>query len=207
MSLGRRLRQGSEGFLDRVLCVVGAVVFSQAPEFFQQYLQRLGGHLDEARRQLAQFEATARQSGITLARLIERTDQNADAAVAKLGAVMTSSIARVHELQSAHDALLHASVWSRPVVFVRVVDPAIANATRAVFQPAVPTTTEGLVYAVCGMLVFIALYHGGIKTTGRWVQRRWSRLRSAISTAPVHPYPPPPSAPPPRPPPTTTSTP
>ena len=30
--------------------ILGAALFSQLPEFFQQYLQRLGGHLDEARR-------------------------------------------------------------------------------------------------------------------------------------------------------------
>ena len=58
-----------ETLLDRVLCVLGAVGVSQAPEFFQQYLQRLGGHLDEARRQLASFEAVAKQSGITLQQL------------------------------------------------------------------------------------------------------------------------------------------
>jgi hypothetical protein len=34
-----------ETLLDRVLCVAGAITLSQAPEFFQQYLQRLGGHL------------------------------------------------------------------------------------------------------------------------------------------------------------------
>jgi nucleoside diphosphate kinase len=51
-----------ETLLDRVLCVAGAITLSQAPEFFQQYLQRLGGHLDEARRVLASFEAVARES-------------------------------------------------------------------------------------------------------------------------------------------------
>jgi len=51
----RRLLAAGEGLLDRLLCLVGAVVFAQAPEFFQQYLQRLGGRLDEARRQLEVF--------------------------------------------------------------------------------------------------------------------------------------------------------
>ena len=34
------MRAGSK-LIDRVLCVAGAVLFSQLPEFFQQYLQRL----------------------------------------------------------------------------------------------------------------------------------------------------------------------
>ena len=37
-----------DSLIDRLLCVAGAVLCSQLPEFIQQYLQRLGGHLDEA---------------------------------------------------------------------------------------------------------------------------------------------------------------
>lgn len=152
-----------EGLLDRVLCVVGAVCFSQAPEFMQQYLQRLGGHLDEARRHLVQFQQAAEQSGITLDRLIAQTSANSDAAVAKLGTVMTATSARVDTLESAHHALVHASLWSRPFVFAQHLDASIARATWSAFKPAVPTTVEGLVYALCGMLVLIGIYHLGIK--------------------------------------------
>jgi hypothetical protein len=153
----------AEGLLDRALCVVGAVIFSQVPEFMQQYLQRLGGHLDEARRQLQQFQETAAQSGLTLDRLIGRTSANADPAVARLGEVMTAAVARVDTLESAQSALQHASLWTRPFVFLRHLDPAIAHATAAIFKPAVPTTIEGLVYALLGMLVLLGIYHFGFK--------------------------------------------
>src|SRR3954465_13188657 len=93
----RPIFRASEGFLDRVLCVLGAVAFCQLPEFIQQYLQRLGGRLDEARRQLAQFEAVAAQSKLTLAEFITRTAANTDTAVAKLGGVMQDTVARVDE--------------------------------------------------------------------------------------------------------------
>ena len=152
-----------EGLLDRVLCVLGAVTFSQLPEFMQQYLQRLGGHLDEARRQLQQFRQSAEQSGLTLDRFITQTTANPDAAVAKLGDVMAQSATRVDTLESAQAALQNASLWSRPFVFLRHVDPSIAHATWSIFKPAVPTTAEGLIYAATGMLVFIAIYHLGIK--------------------------------------------
>ena len=65
--------------------------------------------------------------------------------------------------QSAHDALLHAALWERPFLFVRHLDSEIARATAAIFKPAVPTTAEGLIYALTGMLVFLALYHFGVK--------------------------------------------
>ncbi len=163
MKATQSLLGAGEGLLDRVLCVFGAVVFSQAPEFMQQYAQRLGGHLDEARRQLRQFQETAQQSGLTLERFIAQTSTNSDTAVAKLGGVMSQSLTRVDTLESAQSALQNASLWSRPFVFLKHLDSSIAQATWSVFKPAVPTTAEGLVYAVCGMLTLIAIYHLGIK--------------------------------------------
>jgi len=163
MKSGRRFLTAFDTLIDRILCVLGAVLFSQGPEFMQQYLQRLGGHLDEARRQLAQFQTAATQTGVTLDQLISRTNANADPGVARLGGVMTDSVQRASTLQSAHDALLHSALWERPFVFLRHLDLEIARATGAVYQPAVPTTIEGLVYALAGMLVFLALYHFGLK--------------------------------------------
>jgi hypothetical protein len=154
-----RLRTWLDGLLDRVLAVVGAVLFSQAPEFFQQYLQRLGGHLDEARRILAQFERTAGEAGLPLDRFIERTSANSDYAVARLAGVMTDAVARVQELAAAFAALRDASPWTKPFVYLRDLDTAIARATWTDYRPAVPTTAEGLMYAAAGMLLFLAGHH------------------------------------------------
>lgn len=148
-----------DSLIDRILCVLGAVLFSQGPEFMQQYLQRLGGHLAEARRQLAVFQSTAAQAGTSLEQFIRQTGANSDPGVARLGGVMTDAVERAGSLQSAHDALLQAAVWERPFVFLRHLDLEIARATGAIYQPAVPTTAEGLIYALAGMLVFLAVYH------------------------------------------------
>ena len=161
----RVLLGAGAGLLDRALCVFGAIIFSQVPEFMQQYLQRLGGHLDEARRQLAQFQATATQSGLTLDRFIAQTTANAEPSVARLGGVMTETVARVESLAAAQSALEHASLWSRPFIFLARLDLPIARATWGIFKPGVPTTLEGLVYALAGMLVMLAVYHFGLKRT------------------------------------------
>lgn len=159
MKSGREFLRLFDRFIDRVLCVLGAILFSQGPEFMQQYLQRLGGHLGEARRQLGLFHDTARQSGVTLDQLVQQTAANPDPGIARLGGVMADAVARVDSLQSAHEALAQAALWQRPFVFLRHLDLEIARATCAIYKPAVPTTLEGLVYAVAGMLVFLALYH------------------------------------------------
>lgn len=158
-----------EGIMDRVVCVLGAVFAAQAPEFFQQYLQRLGGHLDEARRQLAAFEAAATAAGKSLAQFTADTSANADPGLAKLGHTMADTADRVAHLAAAQASLLDASVWTRPWAFLRHLDTAIAHATAAVYQPAVPTTTEGLVYAGLGVACAFALWHCSV----RMPLRRW----------------------------------
>lgn len=159
----RPLFRAGEGLLDRVLCLLGAVGFCQLPEFMQQYLQRLGGHLDEARRQLAQFEAVAAQSQLALPQFIDRTAANPDDAVARLGGVMQAALDRVTELSAAESALRHASLWEKPFVFFAHLDRSIASATLDVYKPAVPTTAEGLVYAAAGMIAILCVYHGCIR--------------------------------------------
>jgi len=181
MKSGRGFLIIFDSLTDRILCVLGAVVFSQGPEFMQQYLQRLGGHLAEARRQLAVFESTAAQAGATLEQFIRQAGANPDPGVARLGGVMTDAVARAGSLQSAHDALLQAAIWERPFVFLRHLDLEIARATGAIYQPAVPTTWEGLAYAFAGMLVFLAAYHLVLKR-GLAVLSRRQPSRAAATT-------------------------
>jgi len=148
------------------------VLCSQLPEFIQQYVQRLGGHLDEARRQLGQFQEIAAKSGLTFDQLMAKSQDNPEATVARLGRLMHDTADRVDALSAADAAIRDASVFSRPLVFLRHVDLSIARATWSVFKPAVPTTIEGMVYAAIGVLVILALYHGAVKYP---VRRAWRR--------------------------------
>jgi DUF2937 family protein len=159
----RSASDGAEGLLDRILCVVGAVLFSQAPEFMQQYLQRLEGHLDEARLTLGKFTEAAAQSGMTLNQLVAGAGQNPDPSMQKVGGVIQGAADRVDELAAADAALRGASAWTRPFVFAGHVDWGIARATWAIYRPAVPTTAEGFMYAGVGIVVVLALYHGAVR--------------------------------------------
>ena len=148
-----------EGFVDRAVCVLGAIICAQVPEYFQQYLQRLGGHLDEARRQLAAFEQAAQAAGKPWAQFVADTLGNPDGGLAKLGATMRDTAGRVDDLATAQAALLNASVWGRPWAFFAHLDAGIARATAGIFQPAVPTTVEGATYAAIGVGVAFGLWH------------------------------------------------
>jgi hypothetical protein len=172
MKSGFRFLRVFDGVIDRVLCVGGAILFSQGPEFMQQYLQRLGGHLAEAQRQLGLFQQAATQSGATLEQFITQTRANPNAGLRQLGAVMNDAAERTASLQSAHDALLNSSLWTRPFVFLRHLDLGIAEGTWTVYKPAVPTTLEGLLYALTGMLVLLLLYHAGLKPLAGLLARK-----------------------------------
>lgn len=163
------LFSAGESLVDRILCVVGAVFFAQAPEFMQQYLQRLGGHLAEARRQLVQFEEIARRAGKTVQELVAQYAANADPAVVSVGRLVSDTELRVSALGSAEAALRDASLWGRPFVFLRQVDWEIARGTVNVYKPAVPTTIEGLLYAVLGVLWVLGLYYGCIRPLALWL--------------------------------------
>jgi hypothetical protein len=159
----RSASDGAERLLDRILCVVGAIVFSQAPEFMQQYLQRLEGHLDEARLTLGKFTEAAAQSGMTLNQLVAGAGQNPDPSMQKVGGVIQGAAERVDQLSAADAALRGASIWTRPFVFFGHIDWGIAKATWAIYRPAVPTTPEGFLYAGIGILFALALYYGAVR--------------------------------------------
>jgi hypothetical protein len=182
-----------DGLIDRLLCVVGAVLCSQLPEFIQQYLQRLGGHLDEARRQLGQFQEIAAKSGLTFEQLMMKSRDASEVTVARLGQLMHATVVRVDALSAADAAIRDASVFSRPFVFLRHVDFSIAQATWGVFRPAVPTTIEGMVYAAGGMLLFMALYHGAVRYPLRCAWRRRMGRRAAAGLQPEPTSNPPPA--------------
>lgn len=178
MSVTTSVLSTGSGFLDRLLCVLGAVSLSQGPEFIQQYQQRLGGHVDEARRQVDQYENVARQSGITLDQFIAQTNANADGAVAKLGSVMTEATTRLHHLEASQQAIAQSSIWERPFVFLRHMDSEIAQSTWAIFKPAVPTTAEGVLYALAGMVLILAIYHGLFRLPVQAGYRAYRRRRT-----------------------------
>jgi len=173
-----------DGLIDRLLCVVGAVLCSQLPEFIQQYLQRLGGHLDEARWQLDRFREVAAKSGLTLDQLAARSQTNAEPSVARLGQLMHDAVERADALAAADTAIRHASILTRPFVFLRHVDMSIAWSTWQVFRPAVPTTIEGMLYAGVGMLLILAFYHGAVRYPLRRAWQRRAERRAAAGPTP-----------------------
>ena len=163
--------------------LLAAVVAAQGPEFAQQYTQRLGGALDELRRAIAALDADAQATGRSRDEALERLRANRDAFAARRGESARADIERLTRLEAQKQALDTAtSPLGRLAVIVRDPDMGIARAAYRDYQPAVPTTTDGL---VAGLLGFLAAWGGWRVTSdfGRHLARRTRRPRP--ETTPV----------------------
>ncbi|MDJ0610633.1 MAG: DUF2937 family protein [Kiloniellales bacterium] len=147
--------------LNGMIAIIGALGFAQFPAFFQQYLQRLGGRLDQARWDMQRTLDDATSAGRTLEAYIAEL-QTADSEAARLAA--RRELERLESfgaLQHAYESLALAGVWQRPVTFARNFDHSIAEETLRVFEPALLMTPEALSYAAFGMVLCLFLYAGG----------------------------------------------
>lgn len=135
--------------------LLGAGVFSQYPEFTQQYMQRLAGRVDALREVVADFDASAAKASLTR-----------DEALAAMGGTvfldnrrldMRNTIAREARLSADLERLRTASPMERLIMPQRVADTELARATWGDFTPALPFSVEGAVAATGGFLAGWAL--------------------------------------------------
>jgi hypothetical protein len=131
---------------------VMAVGASQAPEFAQQYNQRLGGAVDELRAVVQGFDADARRNGLTRQDGLARMETAQDRFVAARGEAQRQSIARFERLEAQKAAMDAPDVWTRVTAMVRNYDADIGRRATGDFRPAVPLTLEGLFFGLLGFL-------------------------------------------------------
>lgn len=149
-----------KGLIDRIFVVIGAVLFAQAPQFFNSYGQRLGGHMAELQRQISALQQAADRSGKGLAEYIHKFVNHSDPDVAMQGDFMQSMVARYSEISNAYLSLINADPWLRPFQFIYHLQPDITRMTLSDFQPGLSLTPESGIYALIGMGFGYLLYLG-----------------------------------------------
>lgn len=117
---------------------VGGLGFSQAPAFTHAYLQRLGGHIDEARRTIDKLAA-----GDILPWL---GGEGREQAVAEL-------TLRLSELERFQQVLLDSPAILRPFTLVRHADWSIARGAAEAFVPAIPIDPASIVWTLIGVIL------------------------------------------------------
>ncbi len=161
-----------------VAAIGGAGVSSQFPEFYQQYLQRLGGRLDQALVQEARIYEAAQSQGLSVADYVARFLQSSDPVFQTEGQVLQAALTDAASLRESLLALSNAGVLERPVELARHFDSDLVSATFQAFTPALPVSTEGLTYAAIGMLLGL-MSLAFAERGGRAVTRRLRRRRQA----------------------------
>jgi hypothetical protein len=152
----------------------GAAIFSQFPEFTQQYMQRMGGQIDALDVVLKDFDASADKASMTR-----------EQALASMGGTtflenrrtdMRKTITRFEGLLNDRQQLSNASPLQRLIMPQHMRDGALGKATYDDFRPALPLSVEGAVSAgggyVAGWSLIAAFLH-----FLKWPFRRRSKLK------------------------------
>ncbi len=134
---------------------LSGVAFSQAPEFAQQYRQRLGGAVDELHRVVADFDRDAATAGMDRERAIASLLSDDTRLVQLRGASTAASVERYERLRAQQAAFEASGAFGRIEAVFATPDPELLDATWSVFEPAVPTTPAGAITAGAG---FLAVY-------------------------------------------------
>jgi hypothetical protein len=91
---------------------------------------------------------------------VQRFRNDVDPVVAEHGEIMAEVSVRSAWLQEAVQALQNSHALNRPFVFLNYLDNEIAYQALRIFQPGVPTTPEGLIYALTGIALGLLCYNG-----------------------------------------------
>lgn len=130
--------------------LAGAGTMAQFPEYSQQYIQRMGGAVDELRTIVTDFDASATEAGLT------RGEALADLSGSEFRELrsedMARTISRYERLSASLTLLREERAAGRLALSYGAFDPEIASATYADFRPAIPVTVEGGSFALGGFV-------------------------------------------------------
>lgn len=146
------------GLIDRLLAVTGAILFTQIPLYYQQYVYRLSGHLAELELQVTLLRQTAARSGKSLDVYINKFLQSQDSDFLGQGEFMLGLTHRLENLQNTYQALVEAPSWTHSFYLIKYADPVIAKATFNHFEPGLSFTLEGVLYGLIGVAVGLLVF-------------------------------------------------
>ncbi len=136
--------------LSFALSLMIAAIFSQLPEYAQQYRQRLGGALDELNSLIGTFDAEIAAQNLTRQEALQRLSDNADILAKQRGQAMSETISRAARLADQQSEMANAGNFGRIAAMSHNFDPGVAKNAYASFEPALPLTFEGVTAALIG---------------------------------------------------------
>ena len=155
------------------IAVLAGLIGSQAPEFAQQYRQRLGGALEELNRIVSEFDAEVQRQNLPRAEALKRLEDNTDPLARERGEDMGEAVERAERLNEQIQAINSAGPLMRLYFVATNFDPEIAHGTLDNYEPAEPLSVG-------------ALTAGGLAALWGWAATRliaWPLRRRSLSGA------------------------
>lgn len=151
------------GLVDRVVLVAAFIGGATVPSFVAQYRQRLGGALEQAKRDLSPFQQISdRTFGGDIGSLVEHHRRSSDAVFRSEAEAINTLINSVSRLSEAV-AGLKGDLYGQLLYLVKAGDTDMLRATWKQFEPALAFTPQsliaGLTLGVAVWLVFLVLMH------------------------------------------------
>jgi hypothetical protein len=157
-----------------VVGLAGGTLFSQAPEFAQQYRQRIGGAIDELRIIVDDFTKQATDHHLDRQQALDAYTRSPDDFLRDRGISMRSTLERYERLITQQSDLGSAAPVAKPFVLMRNADEGILANTWRDFVPGVPVSFAGLVWAAIGFIggwILVAVSGAGAKRAVQWRPR------------------------------------
>ncbi len=140
----------------RISGLIGGVLMagtlSQFPEYSQQYEQRLGGAVDQLAAVVADFDASAARAGLSRDQALQTYDETGEPFLADRSRDMQATFARFEKLSAHLDALETAGPVEKVTAFASYYDAEIGSRALENYEPAVPVTAEGFIWAGLGLI-------------------------------------------------------
>ena len=167
------------GFASKTVMLVsgiaGLALFSQAPEFAQQYRQRIGGAVDELQVIVVDFDKDALASQMSRKEALVQLTNSTEKFPHERGLSMTKTIMRWQRLMQQQSKIEAASPILRPFVVLKGADSQIMRNAWQIYQPAVPLNATGVIYGGVGAFIAMLLARLGLVTVSRAQRRRSDR--------------------------------
>lgn len=155
--------------------LAGGLSASQVPEFAQQYEQRLSGAVNELQLIVDDFDKDAAELGLSREDALARYVASGDEFLEERGISMRQIVARFERLSQQLSQFQNANAFEQVLSISSQPDQELVGDTLEIYEPAVPVTPQGFVFAGLGLLAGGSLLYLIASILG-WPFRRRVRI-------------------------------
>jgi hypothetical protein len=134
-----------------------AILIGQAPEFAQQYAQRIGGAIEELQRIVDHFDDDSRRSGYDRQGALALMGRNSEQLVRDQGTRMSETIDRLARLREQQIAMNQRGAFTRVTALATSADREIAARTWRDFEFALPLSMDAILFTLLGFIASLGL--------------------------------------------------